>query len=153
MTNILTAIKKIQTQLNILLKPLKNEGLVEELVFGKKTRGKTVLPNLKIVFGDANRDTSTIGSIGNRTMYTMDLILISTVKNITNPYQGDLDALNIISRAQNILLNNRHLNIPNIVSSVEDSVIKQDPQSWNEKITLYRRGTILKISFIVDNTY
>jgi hypothetical protein len=151
MATILTAINNIQEQLKMLLNYLKNEGLVKELIFGKKSRGKNKLPNLKIVMGDATRDTSTIGSIGNRTMYTMDLILISTVKNIEDPFQGDLDALNIISEAQTILLNHRHLDIPEIVSSVEDSVIKQDPQSWNEKITLYRRGTILKISFIVDN--
>ena len=117
----------------------------------KKSRGKIRLPAIKIVIGDATLDTTTIGATSNRTLYKMDLILISTVKNTLDPYQGDLDALNIISQVQNILLYNRHLNIPSIVHSVEDNIIKQDPQSWNEKTTLYRRGTIFQVSFIVDN--
>jgi hypothetical protein len=148
---VLEVFRDIRKNLEFLLQPLVDEGLIEELVFGKKSRGKVLLPNLKIVFGDATRDTTTLGAIGNRTLYKMDLILISTVKNTLDPYQGDLDALNIISQAQNILLGNRHLNIPSIVHSVEDNIIKQDPQSWNEKITLYRRGTIFQVSFIVNN--
>jgi hypothetical protein len=151
MPNILEAITSIQEQLKLLLTPLVDTGLVEELVFGKKSRGKIRLPNLKIVFGDATRDSTTLGAVGNKSMYQMDLILISTVKNLEDSYQGDLDALNIISQAQTILLRNRHLNIPQIVHSVEDNVIKQDPQSWSDKITLYRRGTVFQLNFIVEN--
>lgn len=151
MSGLLEIMDNIQENLQLLLQPLIDECLVKGLVFGKKGRGKLELPNLKIIFGDATRDSTTIGATSNRTLYKMDLILISTVKNTLDPYQGDLDALNIISQAQNILLHNRHLNIPSIVHSVEDNIIKQDPQSWNEKTTLYRRGTIFQVSFIVDN--
>lgn len=148
MSGILSVMEKIQENLQLLLQPLVDDGLVKELVFGKKGRGKLELPVLKIIFGDATRDSTTLGAVGNKTMYKMDLVLISMVKNLENPYQGDLDALNIVGHAHNILLGNRHLNIPNIVLNVEGNVIKQDPQSWEEKVTLYRRGTVFQLTFM-----
>jgi hypothetical protein len=150
MPGILEVMKSIQENLKLILQPLIDEDLVKELVFGKKSRGKLELPTLIIIFGDATCDSNTLGAAGNKTMYQMDLILMSMVKNLENPYQGDLDALNIIGRAHSILSGNRHLNMPNIVLNITGNVIKQDPHSWDDKVTLYRRGTIFQLTFVIN---
>lgn len=151
MASLKEATAEIKERLEDKHRSLITDGTIKQLIFGKKNKGKLELPNLKIVLGDAQRVNESLGSIGNRSEYKADLVLISTVKNTDDPWLGDVEALDILTKSLNIILADRHLGIPDIVSRIEDNSIKIDPDSWNDKVTLYKRGSVLNLNFIVDN--
>lgn len=152
MTDLETALNSIDEELIGLLSPLIETGDITELVFGVKSRNTPTPPFIRIAYlKDAKCDNTTIGSIGNREEWNQPIHIGSTVKEIDSPEQGFRDARALISKARTQILNNRQLNIPEIVRKIDSDTIQTVPYPFGKKMNLYGAGTILNINFVINN--
>lgn len=151
MTDYEEALTMMSNSVETILTPLVEDETIAELVIGPKSRGAPLLPYIKCLYGDAECDTTTLGSLGNREVWMIPLMVGSTVKELENPQTGMILASSLVSKARNLLLTNRQLNLPSIVRKVDSYKIQNVPYPFGKKKTLYGAGTILNIYFIIDN--
>lgn len=151
MTDYYQALTNIEGSLNTILTPLQDDGTVEDLFFSEKSKGTPGLPFLNILFFPTTIDMTTIGSIGNNESWILDLRIRAVVKEIESPMNGVRAAADIVSKARNLILTNRQLNLPNLVRKVDSKSIEIVPYPINKKKTLYGAGAQFNVHFVINN--
>lgn len=152
MTDLGTAFSTINNQVIELLNPLINDGTINEIVFGGKSRGAPKPPSLGVIPDeDLDCDSTTLGSTGNVEAWFYPLRIRGLFKEMNNPVDGYNGAFNITSKARNLILAQRQLQIPLIVRKVDSSRVRVVPFPLNKKMTLYGADAHFKIFLVVNN--
>lgn len=149
-----STLETILTPLTLPGEPLEEGGdpvdpLIKELIFGPKVRGTPEVPHLKVIYGPITPNLVTMGSIGNREAWDLELKLGAVVKEGGDPVTGQLKAVKILSAARDLILADRTLGIRPLVRTVESTGIEIVPYPFGKKQTLYGAGHRFKIALIL----
>lgn len=151
MTDLKDAYYGINSNITNIINPLVEDKTIKEFVVGIKQKGMPQPPALGWIPEDMMIDDTMLGSTGQREAWNYTARLRSLVKSTNDPVLGMTDAVDVLSKARNLILTTRNLGLPQIVRQIESTKITPIPFPIGKKMSLYAADCTFKILFYITN--